>query len=212
MNEPQIISVKTVKIVLGFLGISLPFILIFDSLVLCHEPIRESISAYYYSNFGDVFVGILIAIATFLLSYQGYENDNDNLITNIAAFAAILVALFPTDGLEITCVKCITIPDYITGKIHFISAAIFFISLAILLFYYFRKSNLKIIKVQKKKRNYVYLICALTMIAAIVYIAILSFIFHSKNIFLPEAIALIAFGIAWLVKAEIILKDQKSEL
>lgn len=208
MKNPHIISVKTVKIVLGLLGILLPFILIFDSIILCQEPIRDSISAYYYSNFGDVFVGILIAMATFLFSYQGYQDDNDNLITNIAAVAAILVALFPTDGLEITCIKCIMMPDYITGKIHFISAFIFFVSLSILSYVYFRKSDLKIVGSEKKKRNFIYLICSITMMGCILVIGILMLGLKQKNIFIPESIAMIAFGLSWLTKAELIFKDK----
>lgn len=92
----RLLSYLSVRQTIGFLAILLPIALVCYSL-LCGMPIENSISDYYYTNFGDVFVGILCGIAVFLFTYKGYE-PNDVLITNIASVTALCVAFFPTNG------------------------------------------------------------------------------------------------------------------
>jgi len=59
---------------------------------------RQSISHHYYTRFlGTVFVGSLVFIGAFLISYRG-ETRRENLYATIAGLGATLVAMFPTDG------------------------------------------------------------------------------------------------------------------
>jgi len=66
---------------------------------------------------------------------------------------------------------------------------------------------------QKKSRNVVYRVCALVMACALVEVAVSAFLLTeeqqnaARTTLLGEAIALLAFGVSWLVKGETILKD-----
>ena len=81
----------------GAVAVFLPVVLGLGSL-LVNPPMRQSISHFYYVPFfGDVLVGALIFIGTFLIAYRGllpYERS----ISNLAGLAAYGVALFPTSG------------------------------------------------------------------------------------------------------------------
>lgn len=58
-----------------------------------------SVSAYYYTGAVAAFAGILVALALFLFTYQGYDNAyrrRDRIAAIIAGVAAVLVASFPT--------------------------------------------------------------------------------------------------------------------
>lgn len=208
-DQTFLVSYYTVRKVIGLLGILLPIVLIINSLY-CGESIENSISAYYYSNLGDVFVAILTALAMFLFSYKAYELQLDNWITNIAAFAALGVAFFPCNGISVLCVSC---KEHSFSKnfhetVHYLSASIFFISLAILLLFYFTKSDKKVKTTPKKVRNAIYIICGLIMIACLLMIVVIThFNLFNNHIFWPESIALFAFGFAWLVKGELLLAD-----
>ncbi len=208
-QQVRLISYFTVRKVIGLLGILLPIVLIFNS-VYCGQAIRASISDYYYSNLGDVFVAILTALAMFLFSYRGYEQQLDNWITNIAAVAALGVAFFPCNGIEEMCVACANrqLSTTFYETVHYISASIFFISLSILLLFYFTKSDKSVKAANKKIRNMIYKGCGMIMIACLLVIAAFKFFdLEGEKIFWPEAIALFAFGFAWLVKGELLLSD-----
>lgn len=83
--------------------------------------------------------------------------------------------------------------------------------------YLFRKTGPGRRTKQKDNRNKVYLICGIVMIACIVGIAIsmIWFIRTSARLHLVfwfESIALIAFGISWITKAEFLfLKDEEDK-
>lgn len=80
----------------GLVALGLPFsLLVARASGTCDY---QSISHFYYAQFwGDVFVGSLVFIGTFLIAYRGQCRPERTLasITGIAAYA---VALFPTDG------------------------------------------------------------------------------------------------------------------
>jgi hypothetical protein len=97
---------------------------------------------------------------------------------------------------------------------HFVFALLLFSVFIFFSIYLFRKSDKpKGVNEQKEKRNTVYLVCGIIMIACIACIAIgmiwltaLSAKYHL--VFWFESIALISFGISWVTKAEFLfLKD-----
>ncbi len=95
-NESLVLSYLGLRKAIGIIGILLPFVLVFGKILLERGlGIESSISAYYYTVMGDVFVGSLCAVGVFLLSYRGYERK-DNIAGDIACIFAIGVALFPT--------------------------------------------------------------------------------------------------------------------
>lgn len=81
---------------LGRIGLALPIALVVFRIWDGGETeLRTSISAYYYSAMRDVFVGALIAIGLFLITYRG-NTWWEWLIATISGVGAIGVALLPT--------------------------------------------------------------------------------------------------------------------
>ncbi len=72
-DKSLIISYLTLRKAIGLLGIALPFVLALGAVFCSRTEIQSSVSSYYHTSMGDVFVGILFVIGFFLLSYRGYE-------------------------------------------------------------------------------------------------------------------------------------------
>ena len=57
--------------------------------------IPGSLSGFYYTHMRNLFVGAMCAVGVFFVAYRGHDRWDDRL-TNVAGFAAICIALFPT--------------------------------------------------------------------------------------------------------------------
>lgn len=188
-------SYKELRKAVGWIGILLPFtLMIGNSFIFNEEVFQESISHYYYTGMGDVFVGALCAVALFMFFYSGYDS-RDDWAGHLAGVFAIGVAWFP-----------VTETGTATGAgiIHLISAGLFFFILAVFSLFLFtlKEENPS---TQKSKRNNVYVICGLIILACMLAIAIFHGFFRDDNpnsrfVFVAETIALIAFGTSWLTK------------
>ncbi len=102
-SDPLVRSYLFLRKGIGIIGVALPFVLIIGAIILDHHlELSYSLSAYYYSVMGSVFVGSLWAIGIFLICYQ-YDHL-DNIVSNIAGICVIGVSLFPTtrDGVTAT--------------------------------------------------------------------------------------------------------------
>lgn len=191
---------------IGWIGILLPFVLALGMmLIMGTTTVYESISYYYHTDMRDVFVGALCAVALFLFFYSGYD-QKDNWAGNLAGLFAIGVAWCPTTKNG---------PGDLTGRLHFVFAALFFITLAVFSLFLFTKKN-KRPTPQKLKRNWIYRICGLAMIACL--ITIILFKFMTKNleiesdfVFWAESVALFAFGLSWLTKGGALFRDAKTK-
>jgi hypothetical protein len=215
-DQGFIISYMTLRKVVGWLGILLPVALgIFLYFFKNCSPVQNSISDYYYTRMGSLFVGTLCAVALFLFSYNGYEKK-DGIASRIAGLFALGVAFFPTspDQTAVACSIFNVKGNATVNMIHFISATIFFLTLAYMSFFLFTKSSGHPTKA-KRMRNKVYKICAV-VIAGSVLMILLYFkvpwlharLVDYKPVFCFETIALWAFGLSWLTKGEFLLKDQ----
>ncbi|QQS52288.1 MAG: DUF998 domain-containing protein [Bacteroidota bacterium] len=217
-DQPQLISYKTLQRTLGITGVSLPVILILGSIVLdrcC--GVQGSISNYYHTRMGNVFVGYLCAIGLFLWSYKGYPDSWDNLAGNLACVFAIGVAFMPTSVTPDELSNCLVqeTDNGIVGVLHLISAALLFLVLAAFSLLIFTKGDPQPTP-RKILRNRIYKACGWIMLAGILIMAIYivwlrqSFPALQKlsPIFWLEALCLWAFGISWLTKGEVILKDK----
>jgi NADH:ubiquinone oxidoreductase subunit 6 (subunit J) len=97
--------------------------------------------------------------------------------------------------------------------VHFISATIFFLTLAVMSLFLFTISTKPTMTDEKRNRNKVYIACGVTMVVCIVLIAAGKFFMtrewneQTSFMFWLESIAVVAFGISWLTKAEVILAD-----
>ena len=91
----------------GLIAVTLPFVVAIGNDMSGGHGLKGSISAYYYTHLGNYFVGSLFALGVFFLSYNYRPLPDyrvDNYLSNVAAAMAVGVALFPTssDGAEAT--------------------------------------------------------------------------------------------------------------
>lgn len=184
----------------GWIGILLPIVLMIGAHALFGEPwIKESISHYYHTSMGDVFVGALCAVALFLFFYVGHD-IYDNTIATIAGMFALGVAWFPvTNHGEATG----------SGIIHLISAASLFTTLAFFSYFIFTKGAENPTP-EKLIRNKIYKRCGIVIAACIVGILAYKITsdIESSFVFWAETVALVTFGISWLTKGEAIYADR----
>lgn len=210
-KEPSslMIGYMTLRKAVGLLGTSLPFVLSLGALLLFDTGIQPSISSYYHTGMGDVFVGILCAIGVFMLSYRGYERQ-DGVAGDLACVFAVGTALFPTTPRGDLTLDAI-------GALHLVFAALFFLTLAYFSLFLFTKTDPTKTPTRRKiQRNQVYRVCGYTLVASIALIFLLTFLpSEIKRALSPynpvywlESLAVVAFGISWLTKGEAMLKDE----
>ncbi|HEY2720973.1 MAG TPA: hypothetical protein VGI82_04580, partial [Chitinophagaceae bacterium] len=185
-DNDQIISYFTLRKLIGALGISLPFLMVIGKLIYNHTwQIEYSISDYYDNGTaGNILVGVLFALAFFLVSYKGFA-PIDSIAANLGCVFALGVALCPTTS---------TTP--IIHNLHFVFATLLFSVFTFFSIFLFRKSDDPNPKGQKKNRNNVYLLCGLVMSLCIAGIAVISFLFKPfaekfHPVFWLESLALI---------------------
>ncbi len=192
---------------IGILGLLLPLLLfIFAGLrrtvgLPGWTPLN-SISAYYYTGAVAIFVGVLFALALFLLTYPGYKGViADRLLGLVGGTAAILVTLFPTSAPDGLCAPTWWSPYMRT--VHYVSAVVLFVAFILFAIWLFRKSNIPRRgdrPLEKRRRDDICLACGIVMIASVLWAAS-SMLTHGP-LFLPESIAIIAFAASWLTKGE----------
>lgn len=187
----------------GLLGMGLPFVLIVGNLLI-GGGLLYSVSGYYHSDLRDIYVGGMCAVGVFLLFYRGYERT-DRIASIIAGIAAIGAALFP-----LTPPGPVADNQQIVGVLHVVFAAGLFLTFAYFCLFEFRKTGQLEPTARKLKRNQVFLVCGVIIVLCMV-LAVVSVLTPALNEARPilwlEAIATVAFGVAWLTKGEMILGD-----
>jgi hypothetical protein len=214
-KQRLIVSYLTMRRTIGVLGIALPLVVVLGGLIENPHILQGSISGYYYTNMRDFFIGILCVVALFLISYQGYERI-DNIVANLAGFSALGMIIFPTkmSYLKIEKVGIFLIDDDISGLLHLLFATIFFFALSYNSIFLFTKRHSVNISKEKRRRNILYRISGIIMLIQILliilYMVFLRETYLSKTypILIFESIALLAFGVSWLVKGNTFFRDQ----
>ena len=207
-DAPLVLSYLGLRKAVGIIGFALPFVLAFGRILLQGSGLEGSISYYYYTDMGNVFVGSLCAIGVFLMSTKGYD-WRDAIAGRLACVFAIGVALFPTSPYIGATSK-----EQLIGHLHWTFAALLFLTLAYFCLALFTKTApYESPTRQKSQRNTVYRVCGYIILACILAIGVIeltplkSLIAWLRPIFWFESIAVLAFGAAWLTKGETILKD-----
>ena len=247
---------RAMRLLIGLLAFALPFLVSNIS-----NETLPSISASYYTNSGDIFVGTLFIVGSFLVAYNGHSGLHA-FLSKVAAVATILVATFPTackdctfkpaaETLLLLCNKCSL---ETSNLVHHISAGLFFVILIIFCLWFFPRRILAIVEKRKKydpkieyddispffiglesaeaeawideyesdssssetlltkgptnketRRINAYYACGLGMIICIVVMLLWPdpVIFGHTLFFWGESLALIIFGIAWLIASKV---------
>jgi hypothetical protein len=216
-NTQVIISYLTMRRLIGVLGISLPFIVVIGGFIEHGFVIQGSISGYYYTNMRDIFIGILCVVFLFLVSYKGYERV-DNFVSNVSGICALGMIVFPTGMYSGKVVKVgmFLINDNVSEYIHLAFGSLFFFALAYNSIFLFTKRPPGTLTARKKRRNLIYRICGIIMFIALVCIVIYSVFLRNTilvkydPVLILESIALVSFGVSWLIKGNTFFKDQLS--
>lgn len=218
-NDKYVISFLTLRKAVGILGMVLPFVLLIGYFLFekgCRFP--PSISHFYYTDMGNLFVGILCAVALFLFTYNGYDK-RDMIAAKLGGTFALIVAMFPTNFGKYTLDECSRITQQsntFSNAMHYGGAVLLFSTFAYFSLVLFVKSSQEgEIHGQKLIRNYIYKTCGWTIVVCIVAIALIGVIDswyqalkHLKPTYVLETIALLAFGYSWLIKGETFFKDE----
>lgn len=210
LENYDIFTYRRIRRAIGYLGISLPILLVGFSLISFFEtPVQPSISHYYYTNLREIFTGTLCAVGLFLIRYKGHGNKsifkNDNLLTNISGIMALGVALVPTnpDGFKAKIYTFIPSTATWLGYLHYGFAAIFFLVLALLAINVFTIGQINETRSPKSilNENNIYKVCGYSILLFVILVPVagqLKWFPYSTLVF--EALSLFAFGIAWLIK------------
>lgn len=214
-NRSIVLSYKRMRQAIGLIGMTLPLVCFLAGWLFSAVPLQDSVSAYYYTNVRDVFVGILVCVGLFLLAYRGHERI-DNIATSFAGLAGMGIAFFPCyiEGKAGPRSGVFAIDSHLSDVLHFVFAGLFFISLALISIFLFTLTDgNKAPTPQKKKRNRIYVASGVTMLVCLALFLLLRVAMggerfdSSQLIFWIEVVMLGAFGVSWLTKGETILKD-----
>ncbi len=216
-SKNLIISYLTMRRLIGILGTALPIIVVVGGFLQNGLGVQGSISGYYYTNMHDVFVGILCGVSLFLISYKGYEKIDD-VVANMSGIFALGIIFFPTSMYcgKVVKVGMFLIDDNISEYIHLTFGALFFLSLSFNSMYLFTKREPGGLSKEKRRRNIIYRFCGFIMILTILCMIMYTLFLRDTPIskiypvLILESIALLAFGISWLVKGNTLFKDKKN--
>ena len=210
IEKYHLFTYRRIRRAIGYLGISLPFLLVGLSFIpFFKTQLQPSISNYYYTNLREIFTGTLFGVGLFLICYRGLGNrsfwKNDNLLTNIAGVVAFGVALFPMNSNDFTnkIYTLIPYPEKYLGWLHYAFAALLFLIMALLSINVFTLGQHNETRDPKSilNENNIYRFCGYSIIIFVIMVPvseILKISTYSTLIF--ESLSLFAFGIAWLIK------------
>lgn len=200
-NGNEVLNYRTLRQVVGALGLLLPVVLAVWGFFLCGRiELQTSISAYYGLRTRDVLVGTLFAIASFFYAYRPYSGAPDHVAGKSACFFALGVALFPDTG-----------SSWARG-VHLTSALGLFLTLSYFCLCLFTRSG-DFQTPRKKIRNRIYKICGAGILICIGTIGLYYWLWKDttlaaiKPVFWLESAALWFFAASWVIKGETLWKD-----
>lgn len=207
-GQSLVLSYLALRQSIGVIGLALPVVLLLGSFLLDGPQIQSSVSAYYYTSMGNVFVGALSAVGIFLMTYRGYDHQ-DSTASNIGCASAIGVAMFPTLPPE-----AVDSLDGFLAGLHYVSTIVLFLTFAYFAYYRFTRSNCADDMGEgKKMRNRIYrssgkvIVICMALVALLALLPDIPALSSLQPVFWLEAVAIMAFGFAWLIKGETFFRD-----
>ena len=235
ISEPDskkqlVISYLILRRAVGLLGVMLPISMVLSTWLTDIE-IQETISHFYYTPMRDVFVGTLCTIGLFLFSYNGYTKI-EKYAGTVACICAVGVALIPTapscsvivsgfnNNHQIAAASCMHCLDgNLLDCLHKFFAISLFLILAWFSLISFPKSAPGTQPCSHKlKCNRAYRISGWVILSAIALIFVTAWLNRNNDgpppfnlVFWLESVAIMAFGFAWLVKGQALMKNPPSK-
>lgn len=204
----------------GVVGILLPFVL-----VLFHfgwgrlvgelppttslwDSLQSSLSAYYYTDAGNIFVGCLVAFGVFLVTYR--YGTWENRVGDVAGVCAILVGLCPTTP------DAPTPTQQVVGIVHLVAAVLFFAGMAVFCLFLFPRDPDRPAEentVTAPRRAF-FRVCGVLIVVCLVWALTAFFALDdatqeaTRYLLWPESFAVVSFAAAWLVKGQQLATDE----
>ena len=196
--ESYTLSALAHRKLIGMLGVLLPIVT--GILTLIIDPSHlGSISITHYADTYILFEGVVMTTALFLFTYRGYD-IKDRLLCRVAAIGAMLLVIFPCEGLPGDPTRSLFPLEQSTSDIiHSVSASVFFLCMLFMTLFQFTKGNCSV--KERIKKILVYGACGLIQCGGIA-IVVVHAVTGLMSTFLGEYVFLIAFGIAWLIKGK----------
>ena len=194
-NTSPIFDYKALRLTIGIIAFALPWLV-----TAIAGSDLSSISASYFTDARNWFVGLLFVVGGMMLAYNGH-GSREAWAAKIAATCAVLIAVCPTSEF---CGE-----SSLSSKIHGGAAVLLFIILAYFCFGPFRR-NTKGHGGKKGRRAKLYFACGVVIVGAMVVGVIGKFLLSCEQvagldlIYWVEAVALTAFGVAWITAGKII--------
>lgn len=205
---------------IGLIGFCLPVALL-AGVAVFGVPMQDSISEFFFTGLREVFVIAMGGVGVFLIAYHGHDPHagewlTDWRVSTLAGITALLVALVPT-LCETGCYEPPALLDRLIGSetaqgaLHFGAAGVFLSSLAVMCIWLFTRTDDPAPPPDKLRRNRLFRACGWVIFAMVAALVLFKLILREWGqswdaawhfTFWAEAIAVWAFGIAWLVKGE----------
>lgn len=204
-----LVSFLMMRIAIGVLGIALPVVLVVVDVTVFHNGAHGSLSAYYYSGVRDVFVGMLCAIAIFLVCYKVATRGRENLAATVAGVAVLGVALLPTHRPSGSLAATTPLQDWLTesntATVHYICAFVFISLLAVLSYYFGLREGKRPPRSNARSPRFwrsFHIGCAVVIGIAVVYMFVTTRfdVWDDYSLLIGETVAVWAFGVSWLMK------------
>jgi hypothetical protein len=202
------------RLIIGGLGVVLPFVVVFlDWGLFSGQPVpRDSISAYYYSGMHDWFVITMGATGLFLIAYKITESNLDNVLSIVGGFFAILIPIFPTTrtpeeklkGLPLTPLQNL-FGEQSVQIVHFVASGLFIISLGVLSILFGRREFARKPHGNRRTQNFWRLFhfgCAGAIGLAGVWIVVTMKVVNGPywSLLAGETACALAWGASWFLK------------
>jgi hypothetical protein len=222
-------SYRVIRLVVGVLGVLLPFVFIIGEAFFLRGGVhvRGSLSAYYHTSMQDIFVGGLCVISFLLATYMAGEPRTWDFWASLIAGVAVLgVVFFPTlrSGLPADAPACGSVPqppgcsfveqtlgEHQTAVIHAVCAIVFIVFLAIMSFLFATsevRSKTERITAQGQRRSgvfrkpalfWIHGTCTLVILAAGAWAVAGAGIWELTRLYIGEVVSVWAFAFSWLV-------------
>lgn len=191
------------RLVLGIICGLLPICCILFGLIGAKDALLgnvwwHSISATYFSNSQVWMIGSLVLASFFFATYKGYDIA-DRVLTIISSVSSLCIVIFPCYNKVFERCGLFMLPTGLSSTIHNISAAILFLSFAIMILTQFTKG-------QNKNRNRVYYICGIIILAFMLSQVITTQLGITWMTIVNEFFMLEAFAVAWIVKSKAVFR------